>query len=798
MGHSYDASGLVSLMKVLSILKNKCIPRTINYNILNPEIDIDNSAIYITDINRKLKRKVDQIICGISSFGFSGTNAHIIVQGYYNEDSETDGETNILAISAKTKTSLKEQLRKLYSYVWATRHLSINDLCYTYAHRDVFEYRIAFAITNKIELKDKLKKIICGFDNIANFVDVYISSNLAGTISIKNRSENTICQRFIDGDLQLLWSFYSSKNYKLKPVPTYSFDKRRCWIQIPEGKVKTQMIEQGNTLEKKEKQHVIVNRSEKYIGTNLDQIIADAWGHSLGCLTIDVNDNYFSLGGDSILAIQICNDLNKVFKTQLTVADIMKYPTFCDYSKYVAEIVNSNFGDEKSKLMQNTVQIPKCNRMELNITSSAQKRMYITQEMNPLSIYNNITRVWVVRGEFSVDRFIDSVRTLMERHEILRTTYCFRNGDLYQKIAKKIEPPVSYIEKSSFEFDDLIKHYIKPFDLKNGPLFRIVIVKYIDCYKVLFDFHHIITDGTSNGIIADELMKIYEGQQLAAQNLQYVDYANWQFKEKGKLKKQKEYWLNEFKTKPEELFLDKLDYEIAPAGQYTVMLSEYQTNILNRFSSRQGISVFSVLLSILFANFRAYSGKKDFVIGIPTTGRNNVELAEMVGVFINTLPIRISITEDDTLLDLINKVFIKLTEAFNNQDYQFDDLISDLREKDHQSPPNLFSIMFMYHNMLIPKLEVKDLNIEDYSVFCGESQYPFVLEASPLNNQIELKFTYQKNKFDESFIENMAANYIRAVEKIESISAELVDSIEYFEKQKRKIEYKEKLEDFVL
>lgn len=293
-------------------------------------------------------------------------------------------------------------------------------------------------------------------------------------------------------------------------------------------------------------------------------------------------------------------------------------------------------------------------------------------------------------------------------------------------------------------------------------------------------------------------MKIYEGQQLAAQNLQYVDYANWQFKEKGKLKKQKEYWLNEFKTKPEELFLDKLDYEIAPAGQYTVMLSEYQTNILNRFSSRQGISVFSVLLSILFANFRAYSGKKDFVIGIPTTGRNNVELAEMVGVFINTLPIRISITEDDTLLDLINKVFIKLTEAFNNQDYQFDDLISDLREKDHQSPPNLFSIMFMYHNMLIPKLEVKDLNIEDYSVFCGESQYPFVLEASPLNNQIELKFTYQKNKFDESFIENMAANYIRAVEKIESISAELVDSIEYFEKQKRKIEYKEKLEDFVL
>lgn len=380
--------------------------------------------------------------------------------------------------------------------------------------------------------------------------------------------------------------------------------------------------------------------------------------------------------------------------------------------------------------------------------------------------------------------------------------YHVDNGELYQKISE-IELPIKYIENPQDDFNEIVIDSIKPFELSCAPLFRIVIAKYQDCYKVLFDFHHIITDGTSNGVIANEIVQRYESKELKPLDLQYIDYSTWQnrYRNSASIQDQESYWVEVFREKPPRIKYENKEFTGSQimANEYVTPLSEQQTNILNEFTSNNRISIFSSILSTLFVALTAYTGERDIVVGIPTSGRHYRGISETVGAFINTLAIRSCVTSQDSLLTFIRTVYKITLEAFDNQDYQYDDLMKRLHQEGYSTNESLFDVMFMYHNMQIPNITADEVRIENYNIFNGESQFPLILEATPIDSKIELKFIYQMSSFSRESIVQLAKNIKSLIENINKIYAKRIEDIDYIAKKQKTIRYQNSIDtDFSL
>lgn len=798
IGHSYDASGLVSLAKVLLILKHKHIPPTINFKTLNSQINLDNSPVYISDSNRDIDGSQDEILCGISSFGFSGTNGHMVLRSYQKTPNKKSSKRNIVALSSKSLNSLHSLLRNLYRYIWTTEEIRIDDICYTYANRDTYDYRIAFEVSDWNEFKELVKNATCKFEKLSCMEKVYLSSNISGqkrSISHGDDMYENTCIKYINGDPIALRALYKERECKTVSVPTYAFEEIRCWLTVPDGVIAYQ-VEQTNETKPQERTVKLIS-DDDYKFSDIEKTVADIWGKSLGCQSININDNYFDLGGDSILAIQICNMVDKRFNLSTNVSEIMRHPCLKEYSAYISLLVN-NF----ETVLPSETSIIKTERNTMNLTSSVQKRMYITQSMYPSSIFNNISRVWIIHGQLQVERFVEAIKYVVDRHEVLRSSYHVENGELYQKISE-VELPVKYIENPQDDFNEIIIDYIKPFELNCAPLFRIVIAKYSDCYKVLFDFHHIITDGTSNGVIASEIIRRYESKELLPLDLQYIDYASWQNKNRNSvtIQNQESYWVEVFKEKPPRIKYENKDFTGSQimANEYVTILSKEQTNQLNKFASINRVSVFSSILSTLFVALAAYNDESDIVVGIPTSGRHYQGISESVGAFINTLAIRSYVTTQDSLLTFIRTIYKITLEAFDNQDYQYDDLIKRLHQEGYSTNESLFDVMFMYHNMPMPNIVADEIHIENYNIFNGESQFPLTLEATPLDNKIELKFIYQMSSFSNESIAQLAKNIKSLIENINTIYAKQIEDIDCIVKNQKKIRYQNSIDtDFSL
>lgn len=468
---------------------------------------------------------------------------------------------------------------------------------------------------------------------------------------------------------------------------------------------------------------------------------------------INIHDHFLDIGGNSLSAIELECRISEQFEIELDLYEMYERLTIFELAEYIVNIESTN---------QGRTTIAPVEAKDFYPTTSPQKRMYILQNLEPDSTAYNISAAFDLEGSLDRSKLEKSLNQLIERHETFRTSFEIVGVEVMQKINPNTSFHLNLINLGKEDHVDvktIINSSIKPFDLSRDPLFRATLVHLSEKKHILvFDMHHIISDGISLSILFRDFLCLYKGQELEPMNIQYKDYAAWQSNTNNneKIKAKEEFWLNTYKTVPPEL---NLPYDFPrPVGQLLkgeridFSLDQKVTKGLKNLCKETGCTMYMVILSIINILLAKYSGEEDIVIGSPVGGRVQRGLENVIGMFVNTLALRNNPTDDKSFIHFLKEVKEHSLKAFENQEYQFDELITKLKIKREGNRNPLFNVMFSMENMRIYKEAVEDLKIEPYQHDTYASQFDLVFTAVETDDSILFRINYAVDLFRKETI----------------------------------------------
>jgi hypothetical protein len=279
--------------------------------------------------------------------------------------------------------------------------------------------------------------------------------------------------------------------------------------------------------------------------------------------------------------------------------------------------------------------------------SLSQKRMFILNELETEGTTYNIPLIMKLKGHFQPNVFENAFKTLINRHESLRTAFVTIDGEPVQKIEKEVKFKVGYEDLGKAHVSERIKSFIRPFNVEMAPLFRVEFLKIDDEEHIMMlDMHHIISDGVSMGILMNELCDICNGIELSPLTIQYKDYSEWQKTsfEGNKIKKQEEYWHKIFEgdipvlNMPTDFQRPQIQSNEGDSLGFEVDVDLMHQ--LKTLARENGVTMYMLLLAAYTALLSKYTGQEDIIVGSPIAGRSRAEFKKVIGMFINTLAMR--------------------------------------------------------------------------------------------------------------------------------------------------------------
>jgi amino acid adenylation domain-containing protein len=531
--------------------------------------------------------------------------------------------------------------------------------------------------------------------------------------------------------------------------------------------------------------------------------LAALWQEILGAPQVGVYDNFFELGGHSLNATILRSRIQQTFQVEVPLRQIFQTPTIAGLAEYLANGAKGFY-----------IPIPTAVQPESYPTgsypaSAAQKRLYILYQIDPANLSYNISSAFMVEGDLDRDRLLETFRKLIGRHESLRTSLEMINGEPVQRIHPVVDPRIRAFRIEEWDEDDvksedsnpriqnphlqkIIRAFIRPFDLKTPPLLRIGLLS-IGAAKhlLLFDMPHIISDGTSLGILVKEFIEIYAEKDLPELRIQYKDYAVWQneFLKSEILKRQKEYWLSCFQEEIPVLELPT-DYPRPAVQSFTgtrigFSVSATLTQKLKDLAAQTGGTLYMVLLAAYSALLFKYTSQEDIIIGSPIAGRQHPDLQNIIGMFVNTLAIRIYPEGNKCFREYLNEVKQNALLAYENQDYQFEELVENLNLRRDLSRNPLFDTMFVLQNMELGALEIPGLKITPYEFNSQFAKFDLTLTAVETGHGIHLKLEYCTALFKQDAMERLAGHFSNILERITENPELPLSAIDMFSDQER-------------
>lgn len=513
--------------------------------------------------------------------------------------------------------------------------------------------------------------------------------------------------------------------------------------------------------------NVILTGGEEESYSEDEKLIAAVWGHTLGYTELRIDDNFYELGGDSINAMKIINRINDEKKMELTVKDLLSNLTIKEMAVCV-ENKRAKLNHEQYSL------IPKIEKKNYYSASMAQKRMYLLTIKKHKDISWNMSWVFNMKGRFDVNKLEQVFKQLIDRHEILRTSFGLMKNEIVQKIEDSVDFSIIQQELNNRDIDQVADEFIKPFELDKAPLFRVGLFKVNDEeHFLIFDIHHMIADAASMQVMLRDITSIYKGIELPAMPIQYTDYSEWQnnLLASGFFKKQREYWVNKFigDVPVLELPFDNISSEeiSADGNKIYAEIEENLTYKLKRNSETMGVSLFITLVSAFYILINKFSNQKDITIGVPVSGRTHSDLEGLIGVFINIIVLKCTLWDEMTYADLVRAVSQDFLESCDNCNYPFFELVKDLKSYmgDKKSP--ISNILFVMQNTGSQKIQLDSgLSITPYEHVNLVSRNDILLEAVEKDNKIQLIFEYNPKLFRKDTIEGLINLYEKIISDV--------------------------------
>ncbi|QQP77975.1 amino acid adenylation domain-containing protein [Bacillus sp. TK-2] len=516
----------------------------------------------------------------------------------------------------------------------------------------------------------------------------------------------------------------------------------------------------------------------------VEEKLVSIWQDILDIENIGIQHNFFEIGGHSLKATTMVSRIHKELMVEIPLGQIFQVPTI----KEIGEFINST----KESVYAS---IKKVEEQDYYPLSSAQRRLYILNKIEGSGVSYNMPFAMKIKGDLDVHQLEQAFRKLIERHESLRTSFVMVDGEPVQKIEKDINFQVTYREMGTNKLDDIINGFVKPFDLEKAPLLRVEIIHVTDDEHVMvLDMHHIISDGVSMGIFMQELAELYNGQKLSPLSIQYKDYSEWQrgLFTQEEITKQEKYWMNVFNEEVPVLNMPT-DYKRPKRRSFAgdrinLKINSETYNQLNKLATENEVTMYMLMLAGYTTLLSKYSGQEDIVVGSPIAGRKHVDLNNVMGMFVNTLAMRNYPKGNRSFREYLKEVKENTLKAYENQDYQFEELVEKVNVRRDISRNPLFDTMLVFQhtdNMLLNLDGLKVSMLEDQREIV---KFDITIHVSELEDGLGLEIEYCTALYKKETIERFLEHFINVLREVVENPEQKLSEIDILtEKEKSKL-----------
>jgi amino acid adenylation domain-containing protein len=480
----------------------------------------------------------------------------------------------------------------------------------------------------------------------------------------------------------------------------------------------------------------------------LEEQLQRLWAEVLGVerQRIGIDANFFKMGGHSLKATILIAKIQKSLDAEIRLVELFRRPTIRQLADLLRHTVESRQAD-----------IQAAEKREYYTLSSAQRRLYILQQMEPRSTAYHLTAVMMLEGEIDSQGVEAAFSRLIRRHESLRTSFVLVDGEPVQRV----HPPTDFIIEYSVT-EHPIEDFIRPFDLSSSPL-RVKLVRRGETrHLFMLDIHHLVADGISIQVLVRDLMALYDGRELAPLKIQYKDVCRWQHsrRQQERLMAQEAYWLKRLAGELPVLHLPT-DYDRPPVQSFEgsalyFQLSPVETEQLKALTSGQGCTLYMVLLALFGVFLSKLGGAEEVVVGTPVAGRRHDDLYPLIGMFVNTLVMRVRPKDDQSFSTFLRELSTEALTAFDNQEYPFEELVEKVEVSRDTGRNPLFDVIFALQNVDIPEINITGLKLSPHPVDFRTAKFDLSLLCSEKAGGLWFMMEYCSRLFKGGTIERFS------------------------------------------
>jgi amino acid adenylation domain-containing protein len=511
-------------------------------------------------------------------------------------------------------------------------------------------------------------------------------------------------------------------------------------------------------------------REVKRARTPLEEVVAGVWQEVLGVGEVGVEEDFFELGGHSLLATQVVARVRQVLGLEVGVRAMFEAPT-------VEQLARRLEGMQRQR---QALAVPPLVKQAQPSTgphplSYAQQRLWFLERLQPgNSAYHMAAGVWL-EGPLRHEELRRALQQLVQRHEILRTSFHAEAEGPVQRVHEAVELELPVVEVAGQHREErrqqarqrAIEEARRPFQLESLPLLRAVLVKVgPEEHLLTVVLHHIIADGWSVAVVVRELGALYQAQvegreaQLPELAVQYGDYARWQRQALVPVVQQQlEYWKQQLSGAPEVLALptDKPRPAVQSyrGGRVAVQVPGVVAQALQALSRREGATLYMTLLASFQVLLARYASVKDVVVGTPVAGRTQANTESLVGLFVNTLVLRTQLSGAGSFREVLRRVKEVTLGAYAHQEVPFEKLVEVLQPRRDLSHAPLFQVMFALQNMPRQAPELAGLKLSPEPLEEGAAKFDLTLTLQQEAGGLEGSLEYNADLFEPATVERM-------------------------------------------
>jgi amino acid adenylation domain-containing protein len=513
--------------------------------------------------------------------------------------------------------------------------------------------------------------------------------------------------------------------------------------------------------------------------TAVEKMLAGIWVEILGIERVGIHDDFFQLGGDSILAAQLVSRIRKAAQVDVPLVTFFEARTVADMARGIEEARLQGPSSQASSIEPS----PRTGELSL---SFGQERFWFLNELEPSNPAYHVPIVLSLVGPLHVVALEQSINEILRRHEALRTTFHMVDGRPVQKVdsyhavtlAQVDLRKLSETEREAKALELSVAEANRPFDLTRGPLFRSTLLRLgEEESRLLVTVHHIVFDGWSLGIFFQELSVLYEAfcagraASLPDLRIHYADFARWQLERQGEIVDQQlAYWKRQLRGGSPLLELP-INHPRPTVRSYRgarrfLTLSGSLAAAIKALGEQQGATLFMTLLAAFQSLLHRYSGQDDVSVGSPIANRNQVETEGLIGLFINTLVLRTNLSGNPTFLQLLSRVRETVLGARAHQELPFERLVAELQPERRMNQNPLFQVMFLFQNAPAQPPKFRDLTVSRLGLDRGTALQDLTLELREGRNGLDGFIEYDTDLFDSDTIDRMVSHFQALLEGI--------------------------------